>query len=203
MNKNGEIKEYMPVMTVFLIAANAVVFVLQLINGGSEDTGSLVKMGAFYAPFVLEEGQWYRLFNPMFLHIGLEHLLFNMLALFSTGQYIEQYFGRVRFVIIYLLSGIAGNALTLFGELLITHHFAVSAGASGAVSGLFGAMVILAIDKRTGRYFSLPRVLIGLLFLIFPGGGTENINVTAHVGGMICGFLTGLFFYLIRKKPGY
>ena len=200
MNENRSGTGYIPVITVILIALNVIVFIAQTFNGGSENTETLIKMGAAYTPLIIENGEWYRLFNPMFLHIGIQHIIYNMLALFAAGQYVEQYFGKIRFIILYILSGIAGNLLSVFSELYFTHQFAVSAGASGAISGVFGAMVILALDSRTRRYFSLPRVLFGLFFLIIPSRGAENINVAAHIGGMICGFLVALIFYFFIKR---
>ncbi|MCR5735730.1 MAG: rhomboid family intramembrane serine protease [Lachnospiraceae bacterium] len=196
MDENRDRTEYRPVVTIILIVLNVLAFGIQTISGGSESTSVLVKLGASYTPYIVEDGQWYRLFTPMFLHIGVEHLAMNMLALFATGQYVEQYFGRVRFILLYILSGIAGNALTLFSELFLTHRFVVSAGASGAISGLFGAIVILAIDPRTRKYFPLPRVLLGLLFLILPSGA-KDINIVAHLGGMICGFVLAFCFYMM------
>ena len=192
MNEGHTRNGYIPIITVILIILNGIVFIIQTFNGGSENTEALIKMGAAYTPLILENGEWYRLFAPMFLHIGVQHIIYNMLALFAAGQYVEQYFGKIRFIILYILSGIAGNLLSLFSELYITHSFAVSAGASGAISGVFGAMVILALDPRTRRYFSLPRVLFGLFFLVIPSKGAENINVAAHLGGLICGFLVAL-----------
>ena len=195
MDESNAHNKYIPVITIMLLIANSLVFIVQCILGGSENTDVLLKMGAAYTPFILENGEWYRLFTAMFLHIGVQHLLYNMLALFAAGQYIEQYFGKVRYIILYLLSGIAGNVLSLIIELRFSHIFAVSAGASGAISGLFGAMVILALDPKMRKTFPLPRVLFGLLFLLLPGNDSDNINIIAHLGGMICGFIIALVYY--------
>ena len=97
MDESNAHNKYIPVITIMLLIANSLVFIVQCILGGSENTDVLLKMGAAYTPFILENGEWYRLFTAMFLHIGVQHLLYNMLALFAAGQYIEQYFGKVRY----------------------------------------------------------------------------------------------------------
>ena len=195
MDESNAHNKYIPVITIMLIIVNSLVFTIQCIMGGSENTDVLLKMGAAYTPYILENGEWFRLFTATLLHIGIKHLLYNMLALFAAGQFIEQYFGKVRFIVLYLLSGIAGNILYLVFELRLSQIFAVSAGASGSISGLFGAMVILALDPKTRKIFPLPRVLFGLLFLILPNNDSDNVNIIAHLGGMICGFIIALAYY--------
>lgn len=193
-------KNYKPILTIALIAINVLVFLLELSRGDSMDPNVAIDLGASFTPYILENGEWYRLFNSMFIHFGIEHLGSNMIALIAIGQYVEWYFGRVKFLIIYILSGLVGNLLSMGVELFFTHNYFVSAGASGAISGLFGAMIILAIDPETKKIFSLPRAIIAMILLIVPGIGNTGIDVMSHIGGIIGGFITAYIFYLFRKK---
>lgn len=192
-------KKFIPVLTVVFIALNVIVFFIQISRGDTTDVNVALNLGAAYTPYILENGEWYRIFNSMFIHFGIEHLGGNMIALIAIGQYVEWYFGKVKFVIIYILSGLIGNLLSL-GVELITHNYSVSAGASGAISGLFGAMIILAIDPETKHIFSLPRAIVALVLLIVPGLGNSGIDVMAHIGGIIGGFATAYIFYRFQKK---
>ena len=98
-------------------------------SGSSEDTMHMLDCGAVYVPFILENGEYYRIFTSMFLHFGMEHLANNMLALFVLGSRLERTVGKVRFLLIYLLGGITGNLVSLLLEIR-TQAYAVSAGAS-------------------------------------------------------------------------
>lgn len=100
-----------------------------------------------YTPYIVEKGEVYRLFTSMFLHFGIEHLVNNMLVLFVLGSRLEQVIGKIRFVLIYLLGGIAGNILSLVLELR-SQEFSVSAGASGAVFAVMGAMIYVVIRNK-------------------------------------------------------
>lgn len=188
-----------PFITYILLVINALVFIGEMINGGAENTDTLLKMGAQYWPSISENSEWYRMFTSMFLHIGIEHLAGNMICLFAIGPNIEGYFGHIKFIIIYILSGICGNLLSL-GVELFTLDFYVSAGASGAISGLFGAMIIFAIDPATKPKFSWYKIIIYIVLLLIPGLGAHKVNVIAHLGGLIGGFVIGYIFYMFKRK---
>lgn len=190
-----ESRRYIPYMTISLIVINVIIFLIETALGGSESTEIALKFGAQYLPYVLADGDWYRVFTSMFVHFGIEHIFGNMIALIMVGQYIEVYFGRLKFLAIYFLGGLAGNLLSLIVEFQ-TNVYAVSAGASGAISGLFGALVILAFDKNTRRLFPLPRILIGIILLLIPAA--KNVNVMAHLGGLLGGFATAYTFYYYK-----
>ena len=100
-------------MTIILIALNVLMFLLESLAGGSEDIRVALRFGAYYAPYVLGDGEWYRLFTSVFLHFGPEHLGSNMLSLYVLGSFVEQYFGRLRYLVIYLISGLCGNLLVM------------------------------------------------------------------------------------------
>lgn len=191
------IDSYTPYVTYTLIVLNVLVFIMETIGGGSNDSDVLIKYGAQYAPLILNDGEWYRIFTAMFIHIGIMHIVGNMLCLFAIGQYIEVYFGRIEYTILYVLSGLAGNLLSLFfdmGKLDV----AISAGASGAICGLFGALIILSLDKNTKTHFPLPRVIMAIILIFLPV--KENVNVLAHIGGLIGGFVTAYTMYYYKKN---
>lgn len=140
--------EYRPYVTWGLIAANAAVFIAEMFFGGSENAGTALQFGALYVPYVLGRGEWFRLFTAMFIHFGIQHIASNMMSLAVLGNYVERYLGRVRFLILYLVSGLGGNLLVLFLETRSSaDRNALSAGASGAICGLMGVLVIIAVRR--------------------------------------------------------
>ena len=169
-------------VTTTLILVNVVVFLLELKDGGSEKTEVAIKYGAQYSPYV-RQGQYYRLFTAMFLHFGIYHLLFNMYALSVIGPAVDYVCGTVRFLIIYLLSGLAGNVVTMVLDEQ-TGQRRISAGASGCVFGLLGACFVLAI---AGYGFSLRSIMTTLLINLVYGFSSRRINMASHVGGFLAG----------------
>ena len=188
--------EFKPVITFIILGINIIVFFIEVIMGGEENVETALKLGGAYTPYILEKNEWYRLFTSMFMHFGINHLISNSIALLAMGQYVEAYFGRVRYIIIYVISGISGNVLSLVMD-LINDSYPVSVGASGAICGLLGAMIILAIDKRTRKVFSIPRIIFALVMVLLPGLGDSTINMNAHLGGVISGFIIAFLMYLI------
>ena len=190
---------YIPYVTYALAGVNVLIFLIETIFGGSENIEVALRFGAMYLPRVLEKGEFYRLFCAMFLHFGFEHILMNMVALIAMGTIAEEYLGRVNFIILYLTAGIGGNVLS-FAYDLLTGRYAVSAGASGAISGVLAVFVFLAIDERTRKMFPLTRVLAGIVFVMLPGFRTEGIDVMAHLGGFVTGLVTALIMFAIKRS---
>ena len=125
-------KQNIPWMTLLLVAANVAVFIWIEINGSAADSDFMLSMGAAYAPSILIDHEYYRLFTHMFLHFGFLHLFNNMISLIILGYTTEHVLGRVRFLLLYLLSGIGGGLLSL-AYCVSIHENNVSAGASGAM----------------------------------------------------------------------
>ena len=196
-----------PVVTYILIGINAAVFFLETLMGGSENLQVALSFGALYTPLVTEYGQWWRLFTAMFLHFGIQHLGSNMISLWAIGPYAETFFGKARYLLLYLVSGICGNLLTVAVE-LHTGSYALSAGASGAICGLLSVFLIFALMPQTRRAFPLPRVLAAIALVLLPGLTDQSISMTAHLGGLIGGFLlsavmTLLMRHRIRRQRGF
>lgn len=101
-------------VTVLLILINTLIFLVVEFTGGSENGQHMLECGAAYAPLILGQGQWYRMFSSMFLHFGAPHLINNMLVLFVLGQRLEPVTGKIKFFLIYIFGGLGGNMLSLF-----------------------------------------------------------------------------------------
>lgn len=186
-------------MTVLLILLNTLIFLIVEFTGGSENGQHMLECGAAYAPLILEQGQWYRVFSSMFLHFGAPHLINNMLVLFVLGQRLEPAVGRLRFLLIYIAGGLGGNFISLFWDMR-TGDYSVSAGASGAVFAVMGGMIYVIIRHR-GRVadLTMKQMLIMAAFSLYFGFASEGVDNAAHAGGLLCGFLAAVIFYHPRK----
>ena len=135
------------ICTAALIAVNAAVFLVLSLFGDTEDPAFMLRHGAMYEEYVIRGREYYRLFTCLFLHFGIEHLLNNMVLLGALGWNLEAVTGKVRFLVIYFGSGLAGNLLSLFFNRASGENV-VSAGASGAIFGLMGALLYVVIVNR-------------------------------------------------------
>lgn len=191
------LKDWFRCATIVLIALNVLVFLMMVLRGVpvfSPTAHSVLGWGADYGPLTLH-GQWWRMVVSTFLHFGLIHLLFNMFVLFSIGLFMEGLAGRVPFVALYLVCGVGGSAASL-----AWHPAIVSAGASGAIFGLYGALLGFLVRHRGSipaeslaslRKGALTFIGFNLLYGLRPG-----VDMAAHLGGLATGFVIGLF--LIR-----
>lgn len=175
--------------TIVLIIINIAVFLMVEFTGLSQDTLHMLDWGAAYAPLIVENGEFYRLFTSMFLHFGIEHLLNNMLVLFVLGSRLERVIGKWRFLFIYLAGGLLGNIISLIAD-LSKNSYAVSAGASGAVFGVMGAMIFVVLrNKGHLEDLSIKQILIMAVFSLYFGFASTGVDNAAHLGGLISGFI--------------
>jgi membrane associated rhomboid family serine protease len=187
----GRQRSAVPVLTYALIAINVLAFVLQMASGNLE------KQLALWPPAVAD-GQFYRLVTSAFLHYGATHLLFNMWALYVVGPPLEMWLGRLRFGSLYALSGLGGSVLVYLVSPLDT----ATAGASGAIFGLFGATFVvgkrLAFDVR----WVMVVIAINLVFtFLVPAMSSQRISWQAHVGGLVTGGLVAAaYVYPPRER---
>ncbi|MBA3348158.1 MAG: rhomboid family intramembrane serine protease [Actinobacteria bacterium] len=176
-----------------LVAVNVGIYLLQLAQGAptSGNGGSIFENGVLFGPLVAE-GEWWRLITAAFLHYGFIHLGMNMLALWLFGPALENVLGPARFLMLYLVGGLAGSA----GALLLTPN-AATVGASGAIYGLFGAILVL---ERQGTYVFggsvIPLLVINFAFTLFIPG----ISKGGHIGGFIGGVLAILVLSRFGKQ---
>lgn len=177
-----------PTATYSLILICILVFILMYILGnGSEDTYTLLKFGA-NLDVLTKNGQYYRLFTSMFLHIGIIHLLCNMYSLYIIGREVEIVFTKKKYLIIYLLSGIAGSILSL-----AFNHNTVCAGASGAIFGLLGALLYFGYYYRAYLGASVTRSILPVVIInLIIGFASTGIDNAAHIGGLVGGILIAM-----------
>ena len=168
-------------VTKLLIGVNVAVYVAELIQGGwVYGVGSTIyEKGVLWAPFVAN-GDYWRLLTAAFLHYGPFHLLLNMLGLYWFGSLLEQRIGSGRFLLLYLVSGLAGSA----GALVISPTNP-TVGASGAIFGILGAGLVLEQQRDYVFGWSALGVIIANLVLTF--AWSSNISVGGHIGGLIGG----------------
>ena len=154
----------------------------------------LVALGAKFNYFI-NQGEYYRLFTCMFLHGGLMHIVFNMYALKSIGHLTENIYGKLKFSIIYIISGIIGS----YFSYKLSDGIAV--GASGAIFGLLGAALVFAYNEkhRIGKEF-LVEILKVIGINIFIGLTLPNIDNYAHLGGLLAGIISSFVIYPMIKK---
>lgn len=182
-------------VTVALVGINLAVFGAMLLHGAGlwhSPNGVQLAWGAGFGP-ATKDGEWWRLGTAMFLHFGLVHLAMNMWALWDGGRLVERLYGSMRLVVVYFVSGLTGN----LASLIVQGDQAVSGGASGAVFGVYGALLVCLWRERRqvhpvefrwlfggAAVFSAATLGLGL---IIPG-----IDNAAHAGGLISGALTGV-----------
>ena len=192
------------VVTLTLIAINVAIYALELALGGTVDGqanwiydhGVLIANGSYCdtcSAIGVAHGEWWRLLTAAFLHYGPAHLGLNMLSLYFTGSILEAVVGRWRYLLIYLVSGIAGSA----GALYLTPN-SPTAGASGAIFGVLGALLVL---ERRHVIQSGGQILMWIvlnLVLTFSVGG---ISIGGHIGGLIAGIVLMYAMLQARRSP--
>jgi membrane associated rhomboid family serine protease len=188
-------------VTKTLIGLNALMMVLSLVSGGGTAVGDLLFGGqtvltrwgavlgyALYGSPVelhgIADGEYYRLVTSMFLHYGVLHLLMNMWALWILGRSLEMVLGPIRFAALYLISGLGGSVAAY----IFTSPSQMTAGASGAIFGLFAGLFL--IMRKLGRSTSsiVPVLIVNLVFTF----AVPGISVAGHLGGMIIGAIVAL-----------
>ncbi|MUV39636.1 Rhomboid protease [Lentibacillus sp. JNUCC-1] len=184
-----------PFWTYILLAVNVILFGLLTMFGGSENLETLVKFGAKYNVGIIEDGEWWRIITSMFLHIGVFHLLMNMLAVYFLGTAVERIFGSWRFIVIYFLSGIGGG----LASFAFTAN--ISAGASGALFGLFGALLYFGtVYKKIFLQTMGQNIMLVLIINLIFGFSVSQIDMGAHLGGLVTGFLASAVVAIPHKR---
>ena len=176
--------------TFAVILINAAVYIAETQAGGSENTQVALKYGAQYPPR-LKKGEYWRLFTAMFVHFGMMHILCNMYSLYNLGPSLERMLGSVRFGILYLVTGLAGNLLTAYIDERKGKN-RISAGTSGCIFGLMGAWLVIALLPGMGRYISRRGILLTLAVNLYYGYRVRGINLAAHAGGLAAGIVMTL-----------
>lgn len=183
----------LPLVNIILVAVNVIIFLICTFTGDL-----LYNKGAFHM-MALWQGEWYRLFTSMFLHWSVEHLFSNMIVLYYVGAIVERKLGPVPYTALYILSGLAGNIFSM-GYELFTNAYGNSAGASGAVFGVEGALLFLVMAHRGKlEYMTARRVAFAIAFSLYCGFTSVGVNNAAHVGGVLMGFAAAAVIMACRK----
>lgn len=191
-----------PVFTVALITANVAIFLLMVARGVSfwtTDEQQALRWGADFGPLTLGYHQYWRLFSSNFIHIGFVHLAFNMLVLWGLGRLAEYFYSSADFLLLYVYTGLCGGLLGVVWEPMAT-----SAGASGAIFGISGVMLVtlwfgdLPITKESKEHilsgviqFTVLNLFIGGAQNYLPGVFHANIDNAGHIGGLLAGCVVG------------
>lgn len=188
------------ICTTVLIILNCAVFIILTFLGNTENVIFMMEHGAMFEPLVVQQHEYYRIVTSMFLHFGITHLLNNMLMLGALGWNLELQIGKVKFLIIYFVSGIMGNIVSLIHNCM-SGQYVVSAGASGAVFGLMGALLYVVIINK-GKLGSISGR--GMLFMVglslYFGLTSVSVDNAAHIGGLLVGFLLAILLYRRKKS---
>lgn len=194
-----ERKIKIPYITFLLILLNVLFFLYLEFSGGTEDTLYMIKMGALSEQELVEGHEYYRLVTHFFMHFGYNHLFNNMLSLLVLGYSLEYAIGKWRFSLIYFLSGILAGLGSIVYNIYVTGEPTVSCGASGAIFGLMGALLVVLIKEGISRKSTvLPRYLVYLALSLYSGFSDKSIDNAAHVGGFVAGVVVS--FLIINKK---
>ena len=182
-----------------IILINIIYYIVMMIAGGSinasYNSAILVRFGVLRGDFVLNNGQWYRIITSMFIHIGFLHIFFNMYALYFLGSIVEALFGKEKFLFLYFVSGIVGNLLSL-----VFYYNSMSAGASGAIFGLSGFLLLYGLYRKDTflnlKSFAMSAILPFVIFnIIFGFIPYSHINNAAHLGGLLGGAIFAFFLH--------
>ncbi len=194
-------KQYITITNI-IIGINCAIFLALSLIGRTENGYFLLKFGALYYPYIEGNQEHYRLITSIFLHSGIEHLGNNMLLLFIIGNGVEKVLGKSKYVLIYILSGIGGNILSLMHELQ-RDEYAISVGASGAIFGILGAMLwVMVCNKGRIENISIKGIIVIIFINLYLGFADTSVNNFAHVGGLVVGAILCVVFYTRHQKHG-
>lgn len=202
VDKRAVWNEYMgkiPYVTAALTLVNVIVFLICTFTGNL-----LYNIGAFDAANFIENRQYYRIVTSIFLHGGVNHLVSNMIVLYYLGEVVEKHFGLIRYGAIYLVSGICGNLLSLVYEIYTGQHIS-TVGASGAIFGVIGALLILVIaHKGHLNQITIGRLMFMISYSLYSGFLGSNINNAAHIGGFLSGMAVSSILWMtgrMKNRP--
>lgn len=187
-----------PLLTFAFLIVNAIIYVLVLMDGGVNDLDTLLRYGAKSNGLIIE-GEWWRFVTPIFLHLGNWHFFFNMIALYFLGTAVERIYGSRRFFFIYLLAGVCGS----IASFAFTDN--LSAGASGAIFGCFGALLVFGQHYPKLFFRTMGRDILFFLGLnLALGFVIPNIDNYGHIGGLIGGYFAAAVVSLpLRQSRWY
>lgn len=199
----GEMKEFLKTRkkaNLTMVCLNILVFLVMEIMLLFTEIPHIEMLGSNYGPNVWENGEYYRLLTCMFIHFGIEHLGSNMLVLIFLGDMLEHIVGTWRYLVIYLGGGLFASAVSCYSQMQ-SGEYALSAGASGAIFAVIGALVLIVIvNKGKLEELSGKRLLIMAALSLYQGFTSTSVDNMAHVGGFVSGILLALLLYRRKKN---
>lgn len=192
--QNRNRKKFIPWVTYAMIGINVLIFLICVLTSDPNQDfyqTFLIAAGGNVRQLVLS-GEYYRLITSMFLHGGFSHIACNMFSLYCIGPLVEQVYGKTKYILMYFISGLAGSILSL----IFMSNQTVSIGASGAIFGLLGVVLVFAVKtrKQIGKNL-LINIVVVILINLFIGFTIPNIDYFAHIGGLIGGVISGILFW--------
>lgn len=192
-----EFKQY-PVTGGLLVLTTLVFFLMQVLRfGATTSSQTIFEFGGMYGRYVqVFPSELWRLVSPIFVHIGWQHFLFNIFAIYVVGQLAESIWGSWRFLLLYLLSGMMGNVFTLFWTPDV-----VAAGASTSIFGVFAAVAVVGYYghnpylRQIGQSYQAI-IVVNLIFNLF----TPGVGIVGHIGGLVGGVLTAVYLSPLVEK---
>lgn len=196
-HKKSEIFSKIGVVTAVLILINTVIYLYTELSGNYDE---IVSKGCMFWPLVRYNHEYYRFITYQFLHGGISHLANNMLILGIMGSTLERHVGKVKYLIIYFMSGIVAGIASMSYN-MEKGFFSTSIGASGAVFGVIGAIALIVIvNKGRLETMSTRQILLFIALSLYGGFTSQGVDNAAHVGGLLAGFFIAMLVY--RKKRG-
>jgi rhomboid protease GluP len=187
-------------VTYSIIAINALVFILMAFSGaGIIETNPLVHVqwGSNYTPLTLS-GDWWRLLTSVFIHFGIIHIVMNTYAFYMAGVYLEPMLGKARYIVAYLCTGVLASLTSLWW-----HDEGVnSAGASGAIFGMYGVFLALLLTNLIPKQIRTSLLQSIGVFVVYNliYGMKSGVDNAAHIGGLVSGLVIGFVYYITRQK---
>lgn len=200
-NAKGNIK-FVPTMTIALIIINVIVFIIMEALGDTNSSSFMEKHGAMSWRLLFEEHEVFRLITCVFLHFGIEHLFNNMITLAVIGNEVEHILGHTKFIIIYTLSGIGASFISALYNMNVNHElYVISAGASGAIFGILGSLLVTSLLYRNIRLHINPaNIVIIAVLSVLNGYMNYGIDNIAHIGGLLFGIIITFISCLCTKS---
>ena len=200
--KNRKVRKFLssPFITIALIIANVLLFVYTDMILNALDKTIFYLQYANISSATLAHKQFYRLFTSTFMHFDISHLVGNMFSLFIIGYQLEPVMGHIKYIILYLISGIGASVCSAL-YFTSTEIPAIAMGASGAIFGIFGAYITYALlGKMEKQTISYPRLIIAAFLMLFNGMQQEAVDNAAHLGGVIIGSIIAYIYCICQKN---
>jgi len=201
-DKSGQYSNLPAPANTAIVIINVVIFILSDFLPSVTDAALVIDRYSLSWDMVINNGQYYRIITSMFMHYGADHIFNNMVVLLFIGSYIEQYLGKAKYLTIYFLSGIIAGCTSMVYNIM-QHSYTPSVGASGAIFGMMGSLlVILLVHRRQAYELGIRRVLFMVFLSLYGGFTSQGVDNAAHIGGFLGGMAVTLIILGINRHSG-